>query len=137
MDLQALVDAMNEASSRERGNYHLTLGGLVEALSATDPESIVVFDFDAAISPSAPESYRGYYSDLSFPPSSTPITVGSLLKEARDAIGHTFEGYKGGDFEMHDDTPLWASPYGSANGLAIMDGKVIADRFVLTTKKID
>ncbi|WP_104662820.1 hypothetical protein [Ensifer adhaerens] len=137
MNLQALVDAMNEASSRERGNYHLTLGALVEALSAAEPEAIVVFDFDAAVSPSAPESYRGYYSDLSFPPASSPITAGELLKEARDAIGNTFEGYKGGDFTMHDETPLWASAYGSASGIAIMGMTRVGDRYVLTTKQID
>lgn len=137
MDLQKLVDAMNENASRERGNYHLTLGDLVEKLSASDPAHFVIYDLVEGVSPSAPESYRGYYCDLSFPPASTPITVAELRKEAADAIGRTFEGYKGGDFTMHADTPLWASPYGSANGVAIMDAKQIDGRVVLITKQID
>lgn len=137
MDLQALVNAMNTAASDARGNYHLTLGGLIDALERAHPEMFVVYDTVEADSPSAPESYRGYYSDLSFPPSATPITAASLLKEARDAVGGTFEGYKGGDFEMHSGTPLWASPYGISNGIAIMDAKEIGGRLVLITKQID
>lgn len=137
MDLQKLVDAMNTASSLERSNYHLTLGGLVSALETADPEAWVIYDTIEEASPSAPESYRGYYCDLSFPPSATPIKVCELLNEARDAIGHTFEGYKGGDFLMSAITPLWASPYGSANGVGIMDVKTIDGRVVLITKQID
>lgn len=136
MDLQKMIDAMGRISSQERSNYHLRLGDLVAALEAETDEFPVVYDFDEA-SPSAPESYRGYYSDLSFPPSPAPMTVGELLKEAKDAIGHTFEGYKGGDFEMDTDTPLWASPYGSSNGRAIMSVGKIGDRLVLSTKVID
>jgi hypothetical protein len=136
MDLQKLVDAMNEASSRERSNYHLTLGGLIDALAAADQGALVRYDFSEA-NPSAPESYRGYYSDLSFPPSSSPITVGEILKEAKDAIGSTFEGYKGGDFTMSTETTLWASPYGSASGRAIMGFATIGADFLLITKVID
>lgn len=137
MDLQAMVDAMSKAASMERGNYHLTLGGLVKVLETADPDMWVIYDLMEPSSPSAPESYRGYYIDLSFPPSSTPITVKEFLREAKDAIGKTFEGYKGGDFEMHSDTPLWASDYGSASGIAIMGAKVIAGRLILITKQLD
>lgn len=137
MDLQALVDHMNEVTSRERGNYHLTLGGLVKFLENADPDMPVIYDMMEGFSPSSPLSYRGYYSDLSFPPSKNPITVKELLVEARDAVGSTFDGYKGGDFTMSSSTPLWASPYGVANGVAIMDAKVIGDRVVLITKQID
>lgn len=136
-NLQSLVDAMNQTASLERGNYHLTLGDLVDALAKADPSMPVIYDMMEQAAPSAPQSYRGYYCDLSFPPSPAPITVNELLTEAKDALGSTFEGYKGGDFEMHSGTPLWASPYGSANGIAIMDAKIIGDRFVLITKQID
>lgn len=136
MDLQDLVDAMNKSGEMERSNYHLTLGDLVQALEAAEADAIVRYDFGNAY-PSAPESYRGYYSDLSFPPSDSPITVSALLHEAKDAIGSTFEGYKGGDFTMHEDTPLWASPYGSSNGRAIMGFAELGEDFLLITKQID
>lgn len=136
MDLQQLINTMNEAASKERANYHLTLGDLIEQLKVADPSHLVVYDFDGA-SPSSPDSYRGYYCDLSFSPSYTAITVTELLKEASDAVGHEFMGYKGGDYTMDADTPLWASPYGSANGRAIMGIETIDSRVVLTTKQID
>lgn len=135
MNLQALVDKMNAAASQERANYHLTLGSLVDFLKSADPTLSVIYD--GGDSPSEPQSYRGYYCDLSFPPSSTPITVKELLAEAEASIGTTFEGYKGGDFTMSKSTPLWASHYGEASGIAIMDAKVIDDRVVLITKQID
>ena len=136
-DLQKLVDAINATASQERANYHITLGDLVSALEKADPDAWVIYDTTEESAPSAPQSYRGYYCDLSFPPSSTPIKVRELLNEARDAIGSTFEGYKGGDYRMSSDTPLWASPYGSANGVGIMDVKTIGGRVVLITKQID
>lgn len=137
MDLQKLVDAVNETASRERAGYHLTLGKLIERLKECSPDQYVIYDWVEQVAPSAPESYRGYYCDLSFPPSATPIKVSELLQDASGAIGATFEGYKGGDFTMHDRTPIWASPYGSANGIAIMDLKQIDGRVVLITKQID
>lgn len=135
--LQSLVDAMNKTASNERANYHLTLGDLVSKLKEVDASMPVIYDFMEPSSPSAPESYRGYYCDLSFPPSDAAISAGELLIDASDAIGSTFEGYKGGDFTMHSGTPLWASAYGTSSGVGIMDAKVIGERLVLITKQID
>lgn len=136
MDLKVLMDAMSQSAEQERSNYHLTLGKLITALEGVNGDLRVVFDLMDPCSPSEPISYRGYYSDLSFPPSDDPVMASDVLKWARDANGNTFEGYKGGDFTMGAKTPLWASPYGSANGIAIVDVKVIGDRVVLITKQI-
>lgn len=137
MDLQKLVDAMNKASEEQRSKYQLTLGGMVERLEGFADELIVHYDFDENYYPSSPASYRGYYSDLSFPPSESVMTASNLLSLAKGAIGSEFYGYKGGDFLMHVDTPLWASPYGSANGIAIMDIAQKDGKLVLITKVID
>lgn len=137
MNLQALVDAMNDTASQERAKYQMTLGGLVTALEGYDPDAWVLYDMIEGRSPSSPQSYRGYYCDLSLPPRADPIRVSDLLELCREAVGRTFEGYKGGDFTMHSKTPLWASPYGDANGVAIMDAKVIDGRIFLITKQID
>lgn len=135
-DLQKLVDSMNDMASAERANYHMTLGGLISILEGCPSDRLVEYDNGAY--PSEPISYRGYYSDLSFTPTSSPVTAGELLREANDAIGASFEGYKGGDFTMHAKTPLWASPYGSANGVAIMGSVVSPDgKLILITKQID
>ncbi len=136
MDLQKLMNAMSEAASKERSNYHLTLGGLVEELRNADPSFVVKFDNELGY-PSSPESYRGYYSDLSFPPSDDSITVAELLSFSEKAIGETFEGYKGGDFKMTKDTPLWVSAYGSSSGIAIIGVSQKMDTLYLATKQID
>ena len=59
-------------------------------------------------------SYRGHYSDLAFAPlyDTEPRTVKEALDAAEDAHGKTFTGYKGGEFTMEGDTPVWYSHYG-------------------------
>ena len=135
MDLQKLVDSMNETSRLTRAQYQLTLGGLIERLENVDGAASV--SFGNGIAPGNPESYRGYYSDLAFEPSSDPVSAADLLAICRGALGQTFEGYKGGDFVMSDDTPLWLSDYGIASGIAIMDVIDNGDSVLLATKQID
>lgn len=135
MDLQKLVNAMNDMASETRGQYHLTLGGLAEALKGAKPDAQV--RFEDGYFPGNPHSYRGYYSDLAFERVPSPTTVKDFLREVEDAIGSTFEGYKGGDFRMHSKTPLWVSNYGSASGVGIMGFRMEDDHFVLEEKQID
>jgi hypothetical protein len=115
MNIQALVDSMNETARLTRADYHLTLGGLISALGPVAPDARLSQSLGGA------HSYRGYYSDLAFRPSGEITTAGALLNEARAALGQTFEGYKGGDFVMGPDTPLWVSDYDDNSGVAIMD----------------
>ncbi len=136
MDIQALFDAIGDASMRTRSGYHLTLGGAIEKLGGMDRESIVVFDFNRNVGPESPHSYRGYYSDLSLSPSGKGVTVAAFLRDCTAANGHTFEGYKGGDYMMTESTPLWAAFYGDT-GRAIIDLRVEGDTIVLVTKSID
>jgi len=63
-------------------------------------------------------SYRGYYEDLAFEPEEN-VTVGVSLKRAKAALGKTFTGYKGGDFEMTEWTTVWLSRYGNCDGDAV------------------
>lgn len=134
MDMQKLIDAMSETGRRERSRYHLTLGGAIKALEGMPPELPV--EFDRGGSPESAHSYRGYYSDLAFDVTAGPVTVSDFLDQLRQALGRTFEGYKGGDFAMKDDTPLWCASYGCC-GAAIM-GPVTGDgKLILATKEID
>ena len=75
-------------------------------------------------------SYRGYYDDLAFEPKRN-ATVGEMLDEARSAIGKTFSGWKGGEYEMDTFTTCWLAPRGDSTGdgigpamLALMLGAV-------------
>ncbi len=135
--LQAMLGAMGEMGRKTRSGYHVTLGKMIEVLStavADDPERLVVFE--DGLSPTYPHSYRGYYADLSFAPASEPVTVSEMLAKCKESLGKTFEGYKGGDFCMGDDTPLWAAPYGCC-GDAIVGFRPEADRLVIITKSVD
>ena len=135
MDLQRLIDAMNDASFGARSNYHMTLGKMIGLLSAASPDLPV--SYADGKSPGRAGSYRGYYSDLSFSDSADAVTAVQFLFSCSQHLGKVFEGYKGGDYTMREDTPLSRSEYGSASGIAIMDAVETDGRILLVTKKVD
>jgi hypothetical protein len=65
------------------------------------------------------------------------MTAEALHALLVDTLGKTLEGYKGGDFLMDADTPLWCSPYGDASGLAIVRMEYEDGLVQLFTKKVD
>ena len=83
----------------------MTLEELITALEAHDPAKVVSRGF------AKPHSYRGDYCDLAFEPAAN-VTVGSMLADARSALGATFQGYKGGDYTMDEYTDCWLAEYG-------------------------
>lgn len=91
----------------------LTLGELISALEAFPPETSVHFDI-LYLAPTDFDSYRGYYEFLAlgWAEDSLPITVGSLLKAAKACVGGVFQGYKGGEYAMWLDTPVFMANYG-------------------------
>lgn len=106
MDMQALVDSFSEQWRRERSQTQMTLGKMIESLEAMPEDARVAMLQNA-------HSYRGYYSDLAFEPVEDETCLASaLLAECRDALGETFVGYKGGDFQMDEDTPVFVAFYG-------------------------
>lgn len=104
----------------------MILERLIEKLTELDADLIVEYDYigDAIKMRQYPgcfDSYRGYYDQLMLSPCSTPITVGELIQKGRDAIGSTFEGYKGGEYIMHGDTIVYVDNYGECNQQQIVD----------------
>ncbi len=83
-----------------------TLKHLIERLSHEDPKRVVPLGFRH------PHSYRGYYEDLAFEPAEN-VTVGEMLTAARSASGATFQGWKGGDYEMNEWTTVWLAKRGA------------------------
>ncbi len=134
MDLQDMADTLGDITRDVRSDYHLTLGKLISALEKADPSAMVVFDWNAK-SPNYPNSYRGYYSDLSFHWKDEPVTVAEFLGVCREALGQIFGGYKGGDFVMDANTPLWAAGYGDCGrAIVAITGE---NPLALITKEID
>ena len=110
----------------------MTLGELTQALKKCDPSAQVEYAF-GGLSPTGFGSYRGDYSHLALGfelpgYQSQPLTVADLIAKCEEANGATYEGYKGGDFQMSDRTPIWIANYGKATGTAligVLDGEYI------------
>lgn len=137
MDLQKMVDALSAYGRNERSNYHLTLGKAIERLSKFELTESIRFDYLDAY-PGNPHSYRGYYSDLAFEPCKT--TENSKLQGFLASLSHSrnreFIGWKGGEFVMAEDTPLWVADKGDC-GRAIMDIGHSEEGLILITKQIE
>lgn len=70
-------------------------------------------------------SWRGVYTDLALIPTfgdgyHEELDAAQLLGVLRDAVGATFEGWKGGDFLMSEATPLWVSREGESSRSAVV-----------------
>ncbi len=135
MDMQAFVDALGKAARDTRSQYQLTLGGMIDALVKLPADMPI--EYENGGHPSEPHSYRGYYSDLSFETGDGFSTVAQISAMLKSALGQTFEGYKGGDFTMGEDTPLWSSTYGTNSGKALMAVDVVDNRAVIRIRQID
>lgn len=58
-------------------------------------------------------SYRGYYKHLAVAESvGRNMSVVSFQNLLANQIGMTYQGYKGGDYTMHEGTELFVSTYG-------------------------
>ena len=135
-DLNQSFDSVNRACARTRSQYHLTLGAAIKELEAVEPSRYVVYSHDRSHGPGTPDSYRGYYSDLALEPDE-PITAGELLSRLRAALGAEFTGYKGGEFTMTADTPLWCAEYGRCGPAVIAALTDEPGPIVFVTRDVD
>jgi len=106
----------------------VTLGALIRALerSKFDPEGksrYVRFDFGGLV-PASLNSYRGYYSELALgfeDPSERhgEPNVVELIEMLKGAIGKVYEGWKGGQYTMNEDTAIFVANRGDATDTGI------------------
>lgn len=59
-----------------------------------------------------PHSYRGDYAQLAFEQEEKPQTAAEMLAVVEGAWCETFEGHKGGEFEMGDYSEVYLAKYG-------------------------
>lgn len=83
----------------------MRLGDLILWLKAQNRRAIVQDGFGS------PHSYRGSYDCVAFTPKGS-TTFGEMLYYAQCANGQVFEGYKGGEFLMGEDTECYIADYG-------------------------
>lgn len=104
MSLQDTFDAWTREMQRKRAETQMTLGKLIKNLEEMPEDACVV-------NLVKPHSYRGYYIDIAFSVEGT-TTAANLLKTCNSVMGREFCGYKGGEFLMGENTPVWISNYG-------------------------
>lgn len=88
---------------------HIYLGELIQQLKAMPQDGVIPFGFDK------PMSYRGHYDELAFAPKQNAV-VSEMLAHAESAVGKTFTGYKGGEYEMGAGSECWIAEYGTNAG---------------------
>lgn len=103
-----------------RNDQPITLGELIDLLAAREQDQAVRFDF-GYIAPTGVSSYRGYYDHLAIEyADERQVKVAEFLAQLREAVGAVYEGYKGGDFRMTRNTPLWVANYGNSGGTCVL-----------------
>jgi hypothetical protein len=143
MDLQTFLDSelKRVRANKLKETNQMTLGVLIDKLEAvplvygSDNEPKTVrYDFEFCI-PTTLDSWRGSYDELAlgwdyqgYAPGDAPdhngteeLTLDGLLNELKSAIGKGFCGWKGGDYVMSRDTPIWVANPGNSGNTTITE----------------
>ena len=112
-----------------------TLGSIIKKLQTFGADEVIKIHGYLGRKLYFPHSYRGFYENLAFETREGEMTVGEMISFLQSVIGETFEGYKGGDFIMNENTKLWVSTYGSTSDIYIADAvRSIKGNIYLTTE---
>ena len=105
-------------------NATIRLGELINKLKSLPQSDSIAFDFGGFI-PGRFESWRGNHSDLTITyevlKNHNRVLVGGLLANALDCDNKTFLGWKGGNYKMDLDTPVWVDMRGECSYTGIID----------------
>jgi len=124
--------------------YTLEVGELIDDLLEVIPQGdmmkylneVVKYDFNPKAGRLELDSWRGVYSELTldYDIGGKDVTLGELLKDLETSIkGKVFRGYKGGNYRMNIDTPVWADPSGVYNQRMIIGVEDTEDCIMLKT----
>ena len=136
--LQELAQWALDRLERETQRHdHMTLEALAGKLAALEAHVPLAMEDGAAPHPQV-HSYRGYYSHAAIPPGAgfPTTTAGGMLETIRRAMGLPVYGWKGGEFRLYPDTPVWIAPLGENSQLALTDVREEDGRAVLMTRQL-
>ena len=132
--MQDFIDKLNENLKIQSGKEY-NLGMLIKDLEQYKDEFLEV-EFDDGSIPTGFGSWRGSYCELALNYQKEGMChISSLYREAFNANGSIFVGYKGGDFIMDLDTPIHQANYGKTS-VEYENGVYIAKK-VIGIKKDD
>lgn len=119
---------------------HITLGELAVLLKNCQENSHVSFNFPGQ-HPTWFRSYRGYYDQIALGHGSfdydMPVTRDILIERTLSSIGMTFSGYKGGEYIMTANTPVWVANASNPSGYALTRVQDTGYDIILHTVKVD
>lgn len=156
--MQATLDHIveTERAARFKDSPQITLGELIRLMEAIPPtyesggqthDKHVWFDF-ANTYPSTVQSWRGSYRELAITFDydgqltspyradhswSNSMTVERFLTMLREAVGATFQGYKGGDYTMSERTPVWVANWGDSGNTGVVGVRDLGWSVVIDT----
>jgi hypothetical protein len=141
MDMQKMLDNAVAAMRNERlkTSAQLTIGEIIIHLGNLNNKNLpVLFNFEKA-RPTCLSSWRGSYCEIAFEYNneSEPKTAEKIIADLKEAIGKTYIGYKGGDFVMGKNTPVWVSNYGESDHRGVVGVEERADAIILLTADCD
>ena len=111
MDIQNFIKDMNKQIARESGKEY-NLGDFIKDLEKYK-DKLKEVKFDDGSIPTEFDSWRGSYCELALGYKENEKMYNTdLYRQAYNANGSIFVGYKGGDFEMDLETPIHQANYG-------------------------
>lgn len=118
-------DTFDSSDQLTLGELILKFEPILEKQKERKEEAVVVYDF-GYLFPTDIGSWRGSYSELALnyvasAGNESQKTVTEFIEMLKETVGKTLTGYKGGDFVMTKNTPVWVSNYGEACHTAIID----------------
>lgn len=117
-------------------NNGLNLGQFIAALESVEMDKEINFSF-CYLTPNIFQSYRGCYEDLclTYKEPDYETHVRDILLRAREAVGKTFQGYKGGSYTMTNKSALWVSKKDCASDTIVTSLKETSTSVIIETKK--
>lgn len=124
----------------------LTLGQLISELKRvkeqqTDThgdQATVFYDFNR-FTPTTGDSYRGYYEQFALGVSETHAFPGANLDELilhleKECLGQVFHGWKGGEYVMKTDTPVWIANRGETTDVVPVGVRDLGYQIIIDTQ---
>lgn len=146
-NIQSLADIeIKRMRDEEFANSpQLNLGELIQkiencGLIADDGAfKAITYDF-ANIIPTTLDSWRGNYAELALGwTTDSNMTVDILLKELKSALDPDkyYQGWRGGNFKMDENTPVWVDNPGRYSRTAIVGVKDLGYEIIIITAHLD
>lgn len=99
----------------------LTIGDIMERLSAFPDTARVVFDFDIyGVAPKYGHSWRGVYSEPAIGYGYGDCRISRLREELNRLVSEEFHGWKGGTYRFTADQILRVDNTGECRGISIV-----------------